>query len=792
MQYVRSISGSVSKTWNSINPATLSGAIDVIVVEQEDGSLACSPFHVRFGKFSLLRPYEKKVEFRVNNSKQDYAMKLGEGGEAFFVFETSDNIPEAMQTSPLVSPASSPPLPAESSSLSNLSEPDFLDLETGGGKSRSGSMTRPGAGVLTSPGRQNNLSALTPLSSSPEMSNGRPVSGDWSGITARRTNTDELLPSSAQLLSGDGSDRERQTRSLTPTLALHDGPSDTFTERSQSPPPLPTKEAIERAVALSERLSASNIPSQVTDSGDLVLDMTGYKSSDDDALRAEVIARKILSEELEGNYDIGALIGADEHGNLWIYSSEEAKEAASQRAALAGIPNSHLHSDAASDPGYHSEGESDVAKTPVLAPHRRADSDLGLGLETPPKTPPEGAGDPNRNYAKTLRLTSDQLKSLGLKPGPNSMSFTVNRATCQAYMYLWRHDVPIVISDIDGTITKSDALGQVLNMIGRDWTHIGVAKLYTEIVNNGYNIMYLTSRSVGQADTTRAYLNGVIQENYRLPKGPTIMSPDRTIAALRRELYIRKPEVFKMACLRDIKNLFGPNRTPFYAGFGNRLTDALSYRSVSIPSNRIFTINSNAEVSLDLLSLNKLRYSYVNMREVVDHYFPPVNTLVKGGGEEYTDFTYWREPVLELDEFSDSESGDMDDEDDNVSDDEDANDELGESYMSRDSIDEGDEYNGLEESMMSGEYDEDETENLASSILKGEGTEFEDEDVNVSIVQEQDFDEGVAEDESTQVIDLKSGQKTSPGEYQRDIDAEVISGIKGLGLEREESDDKKV
>jgi len=38
MQYVRSISGSVSKTWNSINPATLSGAIDVIVVEHDDGT----------------------------------------------------------------------------------------------------------------------------------------------------------------------------------------------------------------------------------------------------------------------------------------------------------------------------------------------------------------------------------------------------------------------------------------------------------------------------------------------------------------------------------------------------------------------------------------------------------------------------------------------------------------------------------------------------------------------------------------------------------------------------------
>lgn len=30
------------------------------------GSLACSPFHVRFGKFSLLRPYEKKVNLPDN------------------------------------------------------------------------------------------------------------------------------------------------------------------------------------------------------------------------------------------------------------------------------------------------------------------------------------------------------------------------------------------------------------------------------------------------------------------------------------------------------------------------------------------------------------------------------------------------------------------------------------------------------------------------------------------------------------------------------------------------------
>lgn len=243
---------------------------------------------------------------------------------------------------------------------------------------------------------------------------------------------------------------------------------------------------------------------------------------------------------------------------------------------------------------------------------------------------------------------------------------------------------------------RSDALGHVLNMIGRDWTHAGVAKLYTDIVANGYNILYLTSRSVGQADTTRAYLNGVSQDGFKLPKGPVIMSPDRTIAALRREIYLRKPEVFKMACLRDILNLFSHKRNPFYAGFGNRLTDALSYRSVNIPSTRIFTINSVAEVSLDLLTLNKYKSSYVTMREVVDHFFPPVGLLVTGGGEDFTDFSYWREAPRETDEFDDSDSDEQskktrDDQslrsEDEGSDE--LDDDLGESYLSRDSIDGG-------------------------------------------------------------------------------------------------------
>lgn len=188
-----------------------------------------------------------------------------------------------------------------------------------------------------------------------------------------------------------------------------------------------------------------------------MLDMTGYKSSEEDALRAEVMARKILSEELEGNYDIGALIGADEKGNVWIYSSEEAKEAAGRQAALNSLhADAYRSSDAISDPGYHSDdGQSDTESIGPTQP-ARSDTDSAVVMTSPPKSPDAiTAGDPNRNYAKTLRLTSEQLKTMNLKPGANSMSFSVNRATCQAHMYYWRHDVPVVISDIDGTITKS-------------------------------------------------------------------------------------------------------------------------------------------------------------------------------------------------------------------------------------------------------------------------------------------------------------------------------------------------
>lgn len=158
---------------------------------------------------------------------------------------------------------------------------------------------------------------------------------------------------------------------------------------------------------------------------------------------------------------------------------------------------------------------------------------------SPPVSPPLSPRipAPKKHYIKTLRLTSDQLKQLKLKKGANKITFSLSSSgqiACTARIFVWDYQDPIVVSDIDGTITKSDALGHVFNMIGRDWTHVGVAKLYTDIAKNGYNIMYLTSRAIGQADSTRDYLRGIKQNDYQLPEGPVIMSPDRLMASLHR------------------------------------------------------------------------------------------------------------------------------------------------------------------------------------------------------------------------------------------------------------------
>ena len=250
----------------------------------------------------------------------------------------------------------------------------------------------------------------------------------------------------------------------------------------------------------------------------------------------------------------------------------------------------------------------------------------------------------------TLRPAERDALRSRLRPGKNVVAFSFasslwGKQTVMAHRYLWSWQAKIVISDVDGTITKSDVIGHLAPMVGKDWNHAGIASLYNRIRDNGFELMFLSSRAVSQSAGTRRYLEKLTQDGETLTHGPVLLAPDSISAALYREVVIRQPQVFKMGCLNAIRALFPSaaekedasseacNESPFYAGFGNRETDAASYASVGVPPGRIFTINPKSEVVAETTKATR-RWDLAEMIAMANEMFPPE---AAGGGAGWED-----------------------------------------------------------------------------------------------------------------------------------------------------------
>ncbi|NXF05120.1 LPIN3 phosphatase, partial [Smithornis capensis] len=164
-----------------------------------------------------------------------------------------------------------------------------------------------------------------------------------------------------------------------------------------------------------------------------------------------------------------------------------------------------------------------------------------LAMEAP-------AQKPLPTYKKSLRLSSEQIGRLNLQDGPNEVSFSVTtqyQGTCrsEATIYLWNWDDKVVISDIDGTITKSDALGHILPHLGKDWTHHGIVKLFHKIHLNGYKFLYCSARAIGLAHITKGYLKWVSEQGCALPMGPILLAPSSLFSAFHRYCVLSSPPV---------------------------------------------------------------------------------------------------------------------------------------------------------------------------------------------------------------------------------------------------------
>ncbi|CAG9461562.1 unnamed protein product [Pedinophyceae sp. YPF-701] len=364
---------------------------------------------------------------------------------------------------------------------------------------------------------------------------------------------------------------------------------------------------------------------------------------------------------------------------IWPFNSTSEK-ARGDNTSIRGTPptQSELRSPQKSDPEAQMPTSPQRTTPPEASPEKEAPGRQASQKSPAGEQPVPGAGGAHVERGPPVKKmwtpSATMLEWLGteLQFGQNDVSFHCNGREVRAYIYLldWTHK--IIISDIDGTITKSDTLGHVFTLIGRDWTHGGIADLFQCISKNGYSFMYLSSRAIAQASMTRDFLHNLRQGSTPLPLGPVILSPDGLMRSLTREVILRRPHEFKMAALRNILDLFPEGRNPFYAGFGNRHSDEVSYMDVGITPGRVFTINPRGKITKMTNTQAGAVSSLGAIKAHVDDIFPALHVAadgVRGGGagadgdveecrEEFNHLNYWGPAHEELDVIgSDGETG---------------------------------------------------------------------------------------------------------------------------------------
>ncbi|OIW03429.1 hypothetical protein TanjilG_14654 [Lupinus angustifolius] len=572
------------------------GAVDIVVVQQKDGSFKSSPWYVRFGKLhSVLKPNEKvQVSISVNGVEPDFHLYVNHKGEAFFVSEEEE----------------------ESMLCSSSSGDDIDDGQPQGSRVHFRSKS------YNFDSDKSKSAALV------DINNDKIV--ERTGSRRSRILGFVFGRRSLKRESEDGVELMERAEIVADLLELKWSTNLTYDQ-------LPHRE--------SKRKCGDNLDNDVYQSKM----EEGYSCNGQDGLNSKssfqvpekhgkekgginpssfsipdnVVENLVVNENQVSRRRINFADDSERGTNVREVTRPELQEV--QCLSSRELGQVQVHAD-------------DVLRTvTVVVPEVRdcSHSDVGMVYDI------AAVGNPQkfqksrtvnlgqRRYpAKKLRAktpTSEQLASLNLKEGRNIVTFSFSTTTfgtrqVDARIYLWKWNTRIVISDVDGTITRSDVLGQFMPLVGVDWSQTGVAHLFSAIQDNGYQLLFLSARAISQAYRTRQFLFNLNQDGKVLPDGPVVISPDGVFPSLYREVIRRTPHEFKIACLEDIRALFPPDCNPFYAGFGNRDTDELSYLKVGIPKGKIFIINPRGEIVVNHYLDTK---SYTSLHAIVNGMFPP-------------------------------------------------------------------------------------------------------------------------------------------------------------------------
>ena len=212
-----------------------------------------------------------------------------------------------------------------------------------------------------------------------------------------------------------------------------------------------------------------------------------------------------------------------------------------------------------------------------------------------------------------------------LKEGGNPVAFFCvrqNRIQCaRANIWRWKACDRVVISDIDGTLTKSNArgvLGTILTQNYDNVVHAGVCDLLSRLANSHTKtileaqmpttrILYLTSRPIHLANKTRNFLSGLTQpaanDSDTLPQGPILGFGGNLAKVLSMEVLSKSSQAFKANELE--RHIAGPFRRAteveldfkmFVAAFGNNLNDVQAYHKSGVDLDKIFLIDKNSKI----------------------------------------------------------------------------------------------------------------------------------------------------------------------------------------------------
>ncbi|KTF99978.1 hypothetical protein cypCar_00021846 [Cyprinus carpio] len=639
MNYVGQLAGQVfvqvKELYRGLNPATLSGCIDVIVVRQPDGTLQCSPFHVRFGKMGVLRSREKVVDIEINGEPVSLHMKLGENGEAFFVKETESDeemVPSHLATSPIISEGSALMQAQVGKGMSRLSESG-----TGTSIQTLGPMQAPGDSSLMKKRRKRRRKSqvdsikredngdfsedddMFPIDMSSDddtaAAGSRAMShelfaeqvkgtsssytqseGNWTGVQSSPNGSLPSTPKSdSELLSSQRREGKPDNpemlwtwgelphaakpsflqpisepmvvtpRSIPPSESRHFRAitGDGMVESQGSDvyvPDLKVKEATSAAAVDVEAISASAHLITDLEEGRHSPGAHAISKTDSPSKKKDKRSRHLgsdgvyLDDITELEPEVAALYFPKSDGATSVRGGADPRSA-NQSPQSVGSSGMDSGVDSFSDQlgdlphiaislcgGLSENREITREEFEERAISYQEFADNPSIIDDPNLVVKIGNKYYNWTTAAPIVLAMQVFQkplpkaSLHLKDGPNDVVFSVTTqyqgtCRCEGIIYLWNWDDKIVISDIDGTITRSDTLGHILPTLGKDWTHQGIARLYHRVSQNGYKFMYCSARAIGMADMTRGYLHWVNERGTMLPMGPVLLSPSSLFSA---------------------------------------------------------------------------------------------------------------------------------------------------------------------------------------------------------------------------------------------------------------------